>query len=157
MVCAARAPVVSGVVELEVLVLLVAAMEVEPVVSGLVVVEELLGVDVLAVEESGVVAGGVDELLACVEPVPGAVDDVGPVVSGDVLVEAVVPLKVVLLVLGAPGSDWVGYWVEVVLEVESGVEVGVVLLELSEPAALEEYVEFVSGDVVGVVLEVVLP
>ena len=77
-----------------------AATEVEPVVSG--VVEELLGAVVLAVEESGVVAGGVDELLAYVAPVPGAVEaveEVAPVVSGDVLVEAVVPLKVVLLVL----------------------------------------------------------
>jgi len=34
-----------------------------PVVSGVVVVE-LLGVVVLAVERSGVVAGGVEELLA---------------------------------------------------------------------------------------------
>lgn len=75
------------------------------------------------------------------EPVPGAVDaveDVAPVVSGDELVEAVVPLKVVLLVLGAPASAWPGYWVDVLLEVGSGVEVGVVLLALSEPAALEE-------------------
>lgn len=60
--CAARAPVVSGVVELVVLVLPVAATEVEPVVSG--AVAELVGVVVLADEESGVVVGGVDELLA---------------------------------------------------------------------------------------------
>lgn len=60
--CAVRALVVSGVVELAVLVLPVAATDVEPVVSG--VVEELFGFVVLAVELSGVVAGGVEELLA---------------------------------------------------------------------------------------------
>lgn len=70
---------------------------------------------------------------------PGAVDavgDVAPVVSGEVLVDAVVPLRDVLP-LGAPGA-WLGYWLDVLLEVESGVEVGVVLLALSEPAALVE-------------------
>lgn len=130
---------VSGVVELEELVLPVAATEVEPVVSG--VVDAVLGVVVLAAEVSGVVAGGVEELLAYVEPVPGAVEaveDVAPVVSGEVLVEAVVPLSEVLLVLGAPGSAWLGNCVEVLLELASGVEVGVVLLALSEPAALVE-------------------
>lgn len=68
-----------------------------------------------------------------------AVEDVAPVVSGDVLVDAVVPLnEVLLLVLGAPASVWLGNWDDVLLEVELGVEVGVVLLALSEPAALVE-------------------
>ncbi len=40
---------------------------------------------------------------------PGAVEEVAPVVSGDVLVEAVVLLNDVVLVPGAPGSDWLGY------------------------------------------------
>lgn len=70
---------------------------------------------------------------------PGAVaaaGEVAPVVSGVEGVEAVAPLKEVLLLV--LGSVWAGYWLAVLLEVEPGVEVGVVLLALSEPDALVE-------------------
>lgn len=54
---------VSQVGELEVRVLPVVATEEEPVLSG-EVVEDVVGVVELVVEASGVVAGGVEELLA---------------------------------------------------------------------------------------------
>lgn len=56
-----------------------------------------------------------------------AVEDVAPVVSGGVLLEAMLPLRDVLLVLGAPASAWLGYCVDGLLELAAGVEVGEVL------------------------------